>query len=105
MSITDPVAIRFVNETVRPLCEKVRALKAEIDSARATYDAGVGAVFFNNGGEAIEDGREAEGVSRLTGNHVLAFNTLVLYDLKAVLDAVGAEATIAVPCVRPLQAE
>lgn len=40
MPITDPVAIRYTNEVVRPMCEKIRALKAESDSALVTYAAG-----------------------------------------------------------------
>jgi len=108
--ITDPVAIRYVNEVVRPLCEKIRALAAEIDSSRATYDGGVGNAFWEHGDEAIEDGRDAEGVSRLTGNDVLAFNTMVNYELKSFLEGgtvnqfSGAAATIAKPCVRALEA-
>lgn len=104
MAITNPAAIRFVNEHVRPLCEEIRALAAKLDASRALYDAGIGNNFYGHEGEAIEDGRDAEGVSRLNGSHVTAFTALVLYDLKAVLDGVGAAATIAVPCVRPLEA-
>lgn len=113
MAIDNPQAIRYVNEVVRPLSEKIRALKAEIDASRVAYDGGIGDYFWNHGAEAVEDGREAEGVSRLTGNDVLAWNSLVNYDLKAVLDAVGTPATvqsvggnvtIAKPCVRALEA-
>jgi len=110
MAITDPQAIRYVNEVVRPLCERIRALKAEIDASRVAYDGGVGDLFWNHGGEAIEDGRDTEGISRLTGNDVLAWNTLANYELKALLDGgsvntvPGAGVTIAKPCVNPLRA-
>ena len=98
--INDPEAIRFCNEVVRPLSERIRALKADIDAVRAAYDGGIGEFFFNHGGEAIDDGREGEGVSRLTGNDVLAFVDLVPYGLKTMLDAPGVPAIISKPCVR-----
>lgn len=102
MPITDPQAIKFSNEVVRPLCERIRALKADIDAARAQYDGSVGTFFYNHGGEAVEDGREAEGVSRLTGNDVLAFVDVVLYQHKNLYDTTGIPAVIANPCVRSL---
>jgi len=102
MAITDPQAIRFCNETVRPLCERTRALRADINAARAAYDAGIGDFFFNHGAEDVEDGREAEGISRLVGNDVLAFVALLLEDVKNTLNEQGNAATIAKPCVRDL---
>jgi hypothetical protein len=103
MAITDPQAIRFVNEVIRPMAEKMRGLKAEIDAARAQYDGQVGTFFFGHGAEAIEDGREAEGVSRLVGNDILSFIAFALYDQKAAFEANGIPATIAKPCVRSIQ--
>lgn len=100
MAITDPQAIRFCNEVVRPLCERVRALTADINAARATYDAGVGSMFYGHGAESVDDGRESEGVSRLIGNDVLAFVSLVLDGMKNTLNDAGALATVAKPCVR-----
>jgi len=100
MPINDPEAIRFVNEVVRPVCERIRALKADIDAMRAAYDGGIGDHFFNHGAEPIEDGREAEGVSRLEGNDVLAFVSLVPYSLKDFFDAPGVAPVISKPCVR-----
>ena len=100
--ITDPEAIRFCNEVVRPLCERVRGLRADINSARAAYDAGIGDLFFSHGAEAVSDGREAEGVSRLVGNDVLAFVALVLDSMKNTLNDAGNAAVVAKPCVRAL---
>lgn len=102
MPIDNPEAIRFVNETVRPMCEKIRALKAEIDSALVTYAAGVGDVYYNNSGETIADNREAEGVSRLTGNDVLLVVTQ-LQTIQTQLNGVGVASVIAKPCVRSLE--
>jgi hypothetical protein len=102
MAIDDPQAIKFCNEVVRPLCERIRALKADIDAARAAYDGGIGDFFFTHGNEAVEDGREAEGVSRLDGNDVLAFVQFALYDQKVAMEAGSIPAVIATPCVRSL---
>lgn len=102
MAITDPQAIRFSNEVVRPLCERMRSLKADIDAARAAYDGGIGDFFFGHNGEAVEDGREADGVSRLTGNDVLAWVDFTLYQQKAAMEATGVPGMIAKPCVRTL---
>jgi hypothetical protein len=101
--ITNTEAIRFTNEVVRPMAEKLRALKAEIDGALTTYNAGVGSVFYNASAEEIADGRAAEGVSRLTGNDVLLLITQ-LQTIQTQLDGGGVANVIAKPCVRPLTA-
>ena len=103
MTIDNPEAIRFANDA-RYLAEKTRALKAEIASFRARYDGGIGEFFFNHGNEAVDDGREAEGVSRLVGNDILAFNAQVLYDTLAVMNAVGYDVMLETLCVNPLRA-
>lgn len=103
MAIDDPQAIKFCNEVVRPLCERIRGLKADIDAARTAYDAGIGELFAGKGKEPIDDGRAAEGVSQLEGNDVLAFVDLVLYQMRDnVLGKVGGSEVIARPCVRSL---
>jgi hypothetical protein len=94
--ITDPQAIRFANEQVRPLCERARALKAEIDAMTTTWFGGVNNLFPNDS-TALDDGREAEGVSRLTGAQV---NSAVG---QLIGIAPNAE-IISAPCVRPLSA-
>lgn len=101
--INDPQAIRFVNEQVRPLCEEIRALKARLDAMRAEYDGNIGQFFFQRGSDEIADGREAEGVSRLIGNDVLAFVDLAPYQLKAFFDAIGVMPIFIKPCVRPIE--
>lgn len=98
-AITDPEAIRFVNEVVRPLCNRVRSLRADINSARAAYDAGIGDRFYGHDADTIEDGREAEGVSRLIASDVLAFVGLVLEGMKNTLNDTGNAAVVGKPCV------
>ena len=99
MPIKNPEAIRFVNEQIRPLCEKVRALDAEINSMNSLWSSGLNA-FFPNTTEAVDDEREDEGVSRLTGADI---NQAVgiLNNIEA---AANAE-IIAKPCVRALRAD
>lgn len=70
-AITDPEAIRFVNEQVRPMCEKTRALMTEIASMQTLWYAGLNNKFPNDA-SPVDDKRETEGVSRLTGADVTA---------------------------------
>jgi hypothetical protein len=96
MPITNPEAVRFANEQVRTLCESARALKAEIDAMTTAWYGGLNALFPNDS-TALDDGRDAEGVSRLTGAQV---NSAVG---QLIGIAPNAE-IIAKPCVRPLSA-
>ena len=96
--ITDAEAIKFVNEYIRPMCENIRYMKARGDDFALKW-AQVSASFPNDT-SLVEDGRGAEGVSRLTGADINAvatvFNTL-LGDIDATATSV-----IAKPCIRPL---
>ena len=101
MPISDPQAIRFTNEKVRPLCEQVRALKATIDATTVEWFATQSSLITNNS-EAVADGREAEGVSRLTGADVTSVITQLLA-IQTTLNAGGVAAVISKPCVQPLR--
>jgi hypothetical protein len=96
-NITDARVIRFVNEQVRPLAEEARALKARIGSLTTDWFGGLNLVVLNTP-DLIADGRDAEGVSRLTGADV---NSAVS-NLIAAHDAIN-DQIVAKPCVRPLQ--
>lgn len=95
--ITDPQAIRFVNEVIRPLSEQLRALRANIDSATFAWNGGISALIPNDANELVDDGRENEGVSRLTGADIRA----VVAAMAGVRTA-GTDAQISKPCVRAL---
>ena len=58
--ITDPQAIKFSNEYLRPLCETTRALAAEITSMQTIWYGGVNNLFPNDI-TILDDGRQAEG--------------------------------------------
>lgn len=100
--IDNPQAIRYVNEVIRPKAESLRALKAEVDAALVQWFGGVNALVPNDAGEAVDDGRENEGVSRLTGADV---NNLVtqLAAYQTQLDQEGVAAVVSKPCVNQLR--
>lgn len=99
MPISDPRAIRFVNEKVRPIAEQIRALKATIDVVLIEWNGQISSLVTNNT-EAVADGRDAEGVSRLSGADVTNLIT-ALQGLQTRLDQAGVRDVISKPCVRP----
>lgn len=102
MSITDPLAVSFSNQSIRPLCERVRSLKSEIDAAVVDWFGGRSSLFPNDS-TVLSDGRVAEGVSILTGADITGVITQLLA-LQTALNQSGVAAVIAKPCVRPLSA-
>lgn len=98
--ITDPEAIRFVNETLRPLCEEARSLRVRLDALRTMWYGGMNNKIGNNA-EAIEDGREAEGVSRLTSADVTNAVAQLIKTAEAESAAWNKE-VLQKPCVRQL---
>ena len=99
MAITDPEAIKFVNEYIRPMCENIRYSNARGNDFAIKW-AGLSGDFPNDPNEIVEDGRDAEGVSRLSGadiNAVAAVFDALLGDLD-----MTAQSIIQKPCVRPL---
>lgn len=102
MAITDTVAIRYSNEVVRPMAEKLRNLKAEIDSHMLQWHGGIGAIFTAGMAESVDDDREAEGVSRLIGNDIVGLINQISA-IQTLLDGVGVMNVIVKPCVNPLR--
>lgn len=100
--MNDPYIIRFVNEQVRPLAETLRGLKARIDACMTQWHgAGVGTAMTADLQEPIEDGREAEGVSRLVCNDVVGLVNQ-LEAIQTQLNQAGVANVVQKPCVRPL---
>lgn len=100
MAITDPEAIKFVNEYIRPMSEQIRYMGAR-GSDFAQKWALLAADFPNDAAETLEDGRDAEGISRLTGADINASATVFL-TLLAAIGTPEAQSAISKPCVRPL---
>lgn len=97
-TITDPQAIKFCNEEIRPLCEEIRALVAKIGSVQTRWFGGVN-VLFPNDSSAIDDDRDIEGVSRLVGSDVNSVMGIAI----AMVSASNAD-IIEKPTVRSIQA-
>lgn len=91
------VASRFVAERVRPMAEKLRAIKAEILSIQTDWYGGLN-VLIPNASDPVTEGREAEGVEDLTGIEVNNFMGQA-FGLTSLNDEI-----VAKPCVRGLSA-
>ena len=102
--ITNPEAIAFCNEYIRPLAEQVRALKARIDAAGTRWFSGVNVAVGTSSADQIADGREAEGVSRLTAADVTNLMSQLL-TIQAQLEQSGVAGIVEKPCVRPLNVQ
>lgn len=76
--ITDQRAVKFTNEVVRPLSEDIRNLVARIEAAKISWFAGTNVLFPNRIDAALDDGRDGEGVSRLTGADVNSFMAIAI---------------------------
>lgn len=103
MAITNQEVIRYSNEVVRPIAEKIRALKVEMDSAMVTWFSTISTNCPNSSSEVLEDGRSSEGVSILTGQDIVSVITSI-QSLQTVLDAGGMSGIISKPCVRAISA-
>jgi len=100
MSITDPEVIKFSNESVRPLCEKIRALKAEILSLQTQWYSGVN-LKVPNTSEILDDGRNArEGVSIITGANINSALSVFITIASSINDEI-----ISIPCSNPLRTQ
>lgn len=100
MAVTNPQAIAFVNEEMRPLAELARALVARVTNSETSWFAGINTIIPNDVAQAIEDGREAEGVSRLTGADIHSLMGVLI----TMRNAQNSE-IIEKPTVRPLQVQ
>jgi len=76
--ITDAEAIRFINEQVRPFSELMRDLYHLAQSMEGLWFSGLNSTIGSNAVDDIADGRESEGVSRLTAEDVTNFMTQVI---------------------------
>lgn len=101
-NITNEEAIRYVNEQVRPIAERMRSLKIEIDAALVDWNAGLDTLIGSSAANNLLDGREDEGVSRLTAADITALGVeMITY--QAQLEVAGVAETVSKPCVRTVQ--
>jgi hypothetical protein len=103
MAITDPRAVKFSNEVVRPLSEQLRQLKEDAERAKIRWQDEISSIVPNDPLENLEDGRDAEGVSRLDGSEI----NDIASDINAFItwyeSVAEREARLAKACVRTLR--
>ena len=99
--IDNAEAIRFVNEVVRPMAERLRDEFHRLSDAQLQWFGGINNLIANDGQEELADGREAEGISRLDGADIHLFMANAL-NVLAVLNGGGVMGVIAKPAVRQL---
>lgn len=100
--VTDPRVIRFVNESIRPLCEKVRNLKAAGDITLLKWTSEISDLVPNDPEARIQDGRDGEGISHLSGADINAVMSIFQSLLGALQSDPSIPAIVNKPCVREL---
>ena len=105
MAIGNAVVVKYLNENLRPIAEQVRALNIKMKNAKDKYDAEIAVLITSNAAnEVVMDGRDAEGVSRVTKNDIL----LLIAEMNAavvVFDTASNLSTTEKFAVRPLLVE
>lgn len=99
MAITNPEAIRFSNEQVRPYCEKMRNMYWEYKSLAVYWADELAAQIPDDPAEIVEDGRD--NATQLTGADVRAFVAEAVKFVQAMEES-GVLSAIQKPCVRHL---
>ena len=102
VDVTDAQVIKFVNEFIRPHAERLRNLDVFNEDGNDAYFAQISALLASNvDTDKIADGREAEGISRLTVGDVKNFITQV-GTISTFFGNAGVRDVIRKPTVRPL---
>lgn len=74
-AITDPQIVRWVNEKARPFSEQLLVLLLQSKEFVSNYDEKIVpliAAAGHVGMDAVDDGRDAEGISRLLASDITA---------------------------------
>lgn len=102
MPISDPRAIEYSNSVIRPLAERFRNLKSEVDQAINRWFVDQSALFTNDS-SVVQDRADSPSHSQITGadvNNVI--NQLIQFQTQ--LNQAGVKEVIEKPCVQPLRA-
>ncbi len=100
--ITDPEVVRFLGEEIRPLAERLRDLDAKITSVLVRWNTIISpAISANVNGDLIEDGRAAQGISRVTKADLVNLVT-ILNNINAEFGGGGKRDVLDKPTVRAL---
>ena len=103
MALVTPVVNVFIQTEARPMAERLRSLRYQIDSMLNEWDNGVSADVPNNA-TLLEDGREAQGVQTVNGAQMHALIAFLRDDIKPILESAGAQTVLAKLSVRSLEA-
>jgi hypothetical protein len=106
--ITEPSAIRYCNEYLRPFAELLRNIKPALEDATNEYVANVqGVLNTYAAADVVADGREGEGIGRIEKRHInrmrLLMESLTVALNNAVAVGQDVDELLAVYTVRPLR--
>ena len=99
--ITNLEAVKFSNEQVRPISEKMRNLYYECKSMESDWYNGVNTMIPNDDAEILEDNRPSD--SDLSGVDIINMAVQVAGYI-AMIEQTGVLNIIAKPCVRAMKA-
>jgi len=102
MAITDPEAIRFTNEIVRPYCEKMRNMYWEFKALAPYWVDTIAAMVPNDPSEILVDGRDSD--TELTGSDITNF-IIEASNYMTAIEQAGVLSAIQKPCVRAFRSE
>lgn len=104
--ITDPEVVRYCNVYLRPFAEQLRDIKAALTDATAEYTANVNGLLSQYvSADPVIDGRDAEGIGRITKIAMLRMRTLMTNLSTVLADAsvTDPDTLLATFTVRPLR--
>lgn len=100
MAISDPRVVAFLNDRARPRAEAIRDLFAMMDDDAKKW-AELADSVPNDDKEIIEDGRDRDGVSRISGADLVLFQA-VCEKMNSAVNELSELPVITKICVRPL---
>ena len=100
--ITDTTAIKFSNEQIRPISEKLRNLYYECKVMQQDWFNGVNTVIPYDNTEVLDDSRSVNGDSILTGQDIGGIMTQVGAFI-TMIEQAGVLGVVQKPCVRTMQ--
>lgn len=98
MAITNAEVIRYSNEVLRPLAEKMQWLKLFVNDALDQWDL-IQASVPDRADQALEDNRRGEGVREINGQDIRRV-IAVLNSYKTMMEAAGVARHLRKPSVR-----
>ena len=104
MAITDPRVVKFSDEQLRPISEKMRNLYYELKSMQTDWYNGISALCPAEADNMLEDGREDDGASRLSGNDVVGV-MIQANEYIQQMEVAGVLGVIQKPCIQSMRSK